>query len=433
MGKTSLKARLIVPLMAFVFALAFAPAAFAADLAPANDGDGEEITDGTPVVGDAFGRDDLEKATITVSKPSNVFTGKDIEPAITVKIGNETLKEDVDYIKFYENNVNVGTAEVWIFSYDDTDVYMKSATFKITPASIAGIPKTSFKLTNEVYTGKKVRPAATIKFNGITLRDGVDFTVSKGKTKKVGKSKAVITGKGNFTGKKTVTFKIVKASLKNAKIRDVKDREYTGNKITPNVTIKFNGKKLKKNRDYKLTYKRNIKVGIAKIKIKGKGNFKGTRTIQFAIKARDVDDCNASISDMTWTGGYLSPSPRLTFKGHTLVRDKDFTVYYAKNLQVGTARAYIHGRGNFKGSRTLYFDINRRPINNAKVTVLNTNPFSIQAVWNNRLLSGSYGTQATNYDYGWTYEPDSTGKKYTITLTGYRNFTGTATYKYTVK
>lgn len=422
MGNSSLKTRLIVPLLAFVFALAFAPAAFATDLAPATGEEGE-ITDGTTAEDNSFGRPDLESATITVSKLSNVYTGKDIEPDITVKIGSETLTEDVDYIKFYENNVNVGTAEVWIFSYDDTDVYLKSATFKITPANIASIPKGNIKMTKEVYTGKKVKPAASITFNGKALRNGVDFTVSKGKTKKVGKSKAVITGKGNFTGKRTVTFKITKATLKNAKISDVKDRVYTGSQIKPNVKIKFNGKKLKKGRDYKLTYSRNTEVGIATVKIKGKGNFKGSRKIQFAIMTRPVGDCDASVSNMTWTGDYLSPTPRLTFKGRTLKLNKDFTVRYANNLKVGTGRVYIHGRGNFSGTRTLYFAINSRPIKSAKVTVLSTSPFTIQAVYNNRLLRNGY-------DYTWTFNYDDKTKKYTISLTGYGNFTGTANYTY---
>ena len=74
--------------------------------------------------------------------------------------------------------------------------------------------------------------------------------------------------------------------LKYAKIKKIKAQKYTGKKIKPKVVITLRGKKLKKNKDYKLTYSKNIKVGKARIKITGKGNYRGTRRITFKIKKR---------------------------------------------------------------------------------------------------------------------------------------------------
>ena len=58
---------------------------------------------------------------------------------------------------------------------------------------------------------------------------------------------------------------------------------YTGKKINPKVTIKFNGVKLSK-KNYKISYKNNKKKGTATIIIKGKGNFVGKKKIKFKIK-----------------------------------------------------------------------------------------------------------------------------------------------------
>ncbi|MBR1763764.1 MAG: hypothetical protein IJ746_00035 [Ruminococcus sp.] len=59
---------------------------------------------------------------------------------------------------------------------------------------------------------------------------------------------------------------------------------YTGNPITPEVTIKNGSTKLVKGTDYTVSYSNNTKVGVATIKITGKGNYKGTITKTFVVK-----------------------------------------------------------------------------------------------------------------------------------------------------
>ena len=363
MGKTSLKARLIVPLMAFVFALAFAPAAFAADLAPANDGD-------TPTV------PELKNAQVTFTGgTSYVYTGRPVTPAITVTLDGKTLQENVDYWKFYDENNDVGPAEVWVYNDSNAasgeEVPYKTAEFTITAAQIKN---TNIKLANEVYTGKKIKPLPVITYNGITLKKGVDYTLAYGKNKKVGKGKVVITGKGNYVGKVTKKFKITKASLKNAKVSGVKDKVYTGNQIRPNVKVKFNGKKLKKGRDYTVKYGKNKGVGVGKVKIKGKGNFKGTRTVQFAITPRPITDCNAYLnSSPYWTGSPVEPAVKVTYRGRTLDEGDDYVLHYHHGMNTSLVGAWdkvtIYGKGNFRGSRVIRYQVLSRPISNGAVSV----------------------------------------------------------------
>ena len=64
----------------------------------------------------------------------------------------------------------------------------------------------------------------------------------------------------------------------------MKAQKYTGKAIKPALTVKYKGKKLKRGTDYTLTYQNNKKRGTAKIVVKGKGTFKGTKTISFKIK-----------------------------------------------------------------------------------------------------------------------------------------------------
>ena len=67
----------------------------------------------------------------------------------------------------------------------------------------------------------------------------------------------------------------VKTGIKKAKLT-VKDQVYTGKALTPAVTVKLNGAKLKKGTDYTVRYSGNKKVGTATVKVTGKGKYTGS-------------------------------------------------------------------------------------------------------------------------------------------------------------
>lgn len=65
------------------------------------------------------------------------------------------------------------------------------------------------KIADQTYTGKAVKPTLVVKYNGKTLKNGTDYTLSYKNNKNVGTATVTIKGKGNYTGTKKVTFKIV--------------------------------------------------------------------------------------------------------------------------------------------------------------------------------------------------------------------------------
>ena len=71
--------------------------------------------------------------------------------------------------------------------------------------------------------------------------------------------------------------------VSNLSFSKIPQKIYTGNLQTPSVTVKYNGKTLKKNTDYNVTYKNNKYPGKAQCIIQGKGVFTGTKTIYFYI------------------------------------------------------------------------------------------------------------------------------------------------------
>jgi hypothetical protein len=59
---------------------------------------------------------------------------------------------------------------------------------------------------------------------------------------------------------------------------------YDGRPKRPRITVYFAHKKLKKNRDYTVSYKNNIRRGTAKVIVRGTGRYRGTVTRTFKIK-----------------------------------------------------------------------------------------------------------------------------------------------------
>ena len=157
-------------------------------------------------------------------------------------------------------------------------------TSEIPALSRISISKASVTLSTSTYAydGKAKKPGVTVKLNGKTLKNGTDYTVSYSNNTKVGTAKVTITGKGNYTGSVSKTYSI-KNNFKKATISGISNKSYTGKNITQSITVKYNGKTLKKGTDYTVSYSNNKKVGTATVKITGKGSYTGTITKTFKI------------------------------------------------------------------------------------------------------------------------------------------------------
>jgi len=157
-------------------------------------------------------------------------------------------------------------------------------TAEIPALSKISISKASVTLSTSTYAydGKAKKPGVTVKLNGKTLKNGTDYTVSYSNNTKVGTATVKITGKGNYTGSVSKTYSI-KNNFKKATVSGISTKAFTGKNITQSITVKYNGKTLKKGTDYTVSYSNNKNIGTATVKITGKGSFTGTITKTFKI------------------------------------------------------------------------------------------------------------------------------------------------------
>lgn len=164
--------------------------------------------------------------------------------------------------------------------------------------------------------------------------------------------------------------------------------DYTGAKLTPAVTVTYKDPEvaagtpaaepvtLKKDTDYTVAYKNNVNAGTATVTITGKkhdedeGGYQGTVTKTFKINKVDIKKANTAkkvsvggIKNKTYTGRKVTQdAKKLSVKvnGRTLKNGTDYTLSYANNKKIGTAKVTIKGKGNYTGSVVKTFKITSR-------------------------------------------------------------------------
>lgn len=265
---------------------------------------------------------------------AKTYTGKAITQAPTVILGSTTLACDKDYTISYKNNTNAGTATVTITgkgNYTGT----KTATFKINKAvqSItAKAAETSVsvgKTTTVSITGAK----GTKSFKSSDTTIATVTSAGKVTAKKVGTVKITATSQAtaNYNAaSKTVTIKVVPASIAKAAVTCPASKVWAGWALTPVPTVKVGTVTLKKGTDFSLAFKNNKNVGTATITITGKGNYTGTikKTFKINPKPTSISKITGGSKNFTigWkkqpsqTSGYqIQYSSRSDFKTQKIV------------------------------------------------------------------------------------------------------------------
>lgn len=149
-----------------------------------------------------------------------------------------------------------------------------------------------------------------------------------------------------------------------------------GEAITPDVKVMSDsGVQLTNGVDYDLSYENNINVGTATVNITFKGNYSGTRKATFNIVARALSNDSVSITEVsaqTYTGEAIMPMPTIKCGDVTLVKDKDYTLSYQDNVNVGTAKMNVSFIGNYSGTADTTFEIVADELSNDKVSISET-------------------------------------------------------------
>ena len=166
---------------------------------------------------------EINSTNTTLTVANRVYTGSktNLNPTVITTIDGSaaTIVKDKDYFVYTTNTsgtkmdaVNVGSYKMVIKGKGNYTGGIET-TFNITQKNINELTVSSVK--EQYWTGSAITPGVTLTYNGITLEQGKDYTVSYSNNVNIANSTATnaptitITGKGNYAGTKTVKFSIV--------------------------------------------------------------------------------------------------------------------------------------------------------------------------------------------------------------------------------
>lgn len=151
--------------------------------------------------------------------------------------------------------------------------------------------------------------------------------------------------------------------LSSAKVKlSSKVYEYDGTPKEPDVTVILAGKTLTEDVDYVVSYASNIEIGTGIVTITGTGNYGGTIIKLFTIsKKKDMDVRKATVTlykySYYYDGKVKKPPVVVKLNGKLLKENKDYTVKYKNNKNIGTATVTIKGKENYTGTISKTFKI----------------------------------------------------------------------------
>ncbi len=133
-----------------------------------------------------------------------------------------------------------------------------------------------------------------------------------------------------------------------------------------------------------------------------------------------------------YNGVPRTPAAILTDNGKTLKKGTDYTVSYEDNINAGTAKVVIKGKGNYTGTVTRTFTIKPKTLSSIKIKLAATSysyngTFKTPAV----KITHNENTLKKDSDYTVSYKNNKAIGTATVTITGNGNYTGmrTLTFK----
>ena len=357
---------------------------------------------------------DISENTFEADNLSVTYTGKKQTPSPKLIWNGKDLKYGTDFfIPEYDN------------AKKDNNAFKEPKTYSITltgknnfkgnlPITLT-ISESSKQIAMNKVTVKGIKPMPwtgnpivqtdfTVKYKNTILSEANgEYTVSWRANTEVGTATLILTGTGldkdgdgySYIGTKKVSFNITGTPMSKVSVSGVdKSYTYTGAAIKPTAALTYKANKtaeavsLTENKHYTVTYQKNEEKGTATIIYTGlkSGGYTGTKRQTFKIVSGAIDDPKygenikvtfkdtENIKDGIYIAPYMKggakPQIVVTNGNKTLDPDKDYKVNYINNKNIALSTAakaptvIITGKGNYKGSKSVKFTINKKPLSN---------------------------------------------------------------------
>ena len=265
----------------------------------------------------------------------------------------------------------VGTAMITCTYESDTTFATKTFTINVTPKGLTA------NVSHDPITYGDAAPedGYTVEFDGLVNGDNItDYTVGTEYTagKPAGTYK-ITCALGDSIKNYTLEAKDVTGELvvkpKQLTAEDVtvtvlgETPVYDGSEKKPAVEVKY-GETTLAAADYTVSYSNNVNAGVntASVTVTSNDNssYKFTATKNFTIAQAPISGAMiANIPSVTYDTKAHTPEVTVMFNGSKLT-DADYTVSYSEDcINAGTVTVTVTGKGNFTGTASKTFTINK--------------------------------------------------------------------------
>lgn len=395
-------------------------------------------------------------------QPSMNYTGAAVrQEQIEVYYGSTLLREKVDYTISYKNNSKAGTAQIIVTGKGN---YTGKATenFEIRPIDVGEQPGMTAIVATAVETGKNLKPAVTVTWNGKKLKEKTDYTLSYSTSiKTAGAYEVTVSGKGNYTGSMVKAF-VVKPRgtklLKSAAVSGIKKSyPYPGSGLAADlqgVVVKMGKTTLVKGTDYTVRTENTDAAGTGTIIIEAAQTdiYAGEKRIAVSITGTDLKKGSIKGVEKSYPYTGMPITPQITVysgrsgKGEVIPADK-YTVSYTNNTEKGKATVTATGipEKGYSGSIKVTYQIGglnlaaEKAAGNLKVTMPADISHAKGGAKPQPVITYTYEgvtrtlREGADYTLRYSNHTTATGSKPpTVKITGKGNYSGSITETFVI-
>ena len=216
------------------------------------------------------------------------------------------------------------------------------------------------------------------------------------------------------------------------------DREYVlgvdGTSFETGRTVQ-----LVEGRDFKITgYSGNVQPGEATMHLEGLGLYSGEEDLSFRVVCPASKLTIGPVESREYYGDECWVRPRVTFGDQELMYDYDYTLSYRDNVNAGTAKVIVTGKGYYTGSKEATFTITPAPIE-GYVAWEGLDPWTSYTYTGKPIIAKPREKSLVTTDlvegkdYMVKYKNNVNAGKATVSVVGIGNYTGSVSDTYTIK
>lgn len=177
------------------------------------------------------------------------------------------------------------------------------------------------------------------------------------------------------------------------------------------------------------------KVTVTAVKNADSSYNQAMATLELTVAPRDISNITVSVTgSRVYTGSQLQPVFEV-YDGNNAIAAGDYTNSYGANMDAGAGSITLTGERNYTGSKKVQFDIEKRPLDSAAITLESSSythtGSEIKPAVTNVTVDGIF-VPAAEYDVGYADNKDVGTATVTITAKADGNFSGSVSTTFTI-